>query len=399
MKARLAVGLADNFVKCMPSAWDCVRNALVEIRQRIGNEGLRERGVVILCDTCFSGTLPLALGADLPPGYEGVTVRSMGIGLVPRFWASPERTPWGSGLPYDKSAEGIKRNLEAYAETYNVVAEDRARFLLEALNCERSLDSLFELFEFEGLKHPVWDASTLCHGVTLQMGIPELEFPAEVIPSHLKFAGSLPLKSLPANLEYPDWFSEVLDNSAISSLTSDRKRVVFVAQGTETLDYRELVIPTLHGLSGRDDILVIAILCVKGARLDPSHLDNGIIPSNARVTDYFPYDAVLPHVDVFLSNSGYGGLTHAIANAVPVVQAGNKLDKPDIGRRVEYSGLGLFLSENHPPRPAEVLKAVEEVSRDGKFKDRALQLQAESQVYKPLDTVVTEILGLVNMSS
>ncbi|KAL1871892.1 hypothetical protein Daus18300_004526 [Diaporthe australafricana] len=396
---RLRISLSDGFVKLLPSGLESVRHALAGIRTRLGGgDVLRGRTVVILSDTCFSGTLPLKLGADLPLGYEGVSVRTVGISLVPRFWAAPERPPWGNGLSYDVSEKGILRNLEAHATKWDQIAEDRAKWVLEAMNCSKSVDELYQEYDKNSpdIKRPFWDASTVCHDVVLQMGLPSFEFPVPNEPAHLKFAGSLPPKAVPSDLVYPDWYSEVLENSSSAAASRlGRKRIVFVAQGTEVLDHRDLLIPCIRGLAGREDVLVVAVLCQKGGNID-QHLalfEGGVLPHNARVIDYFPYDAILPHADVFASNSGYGGLTHAVAQSVPVVQAGNVFDKPDIGRRVEYSGLGVFLPTS-PPTPEAVAAAVDEVLAQEKYKKRALSLQAESQGYDPLQIIEDEIKAL-----
>lgn len=395
---RLRISLSDGFVRLLPSGLESVRHALAGIRERLGGgDVLRGRTVVVLSDTCFSGTLPLKLGTDLPQGYEGVSLKTVGIGLVPRYWAAPERPPWGSGLPYDVSEDGISRNLEAHARKWDQTAEDRARWVLGAMNCSKSVDELYEEYDkgSAAVRRPFWDASTVCHDVVLQMGLPSFEFPVPNEPAHLKFAGSLPPKPIPSDLAYPDWYSEILENSSSSAAKPGRKRIVFVAQGTEVLDHRDLLIPCVKGLAGREDILVVAVLCQKGATIDKhlSLFDGGKLPDNARVIDYFPYDAILPHADVFASNSGYGGLTHAVAQAVPVVQAGDVFDKPDIGRRVEYSGLGVFLPTS-PPTPEAVAAAVDEVLVQEKYKKRALSLQAQSREYDPLQIIENEIRTL-----
>jgi UDP:flavonoid glycosyltransferase YjiC (YdhE family) len=395
---RLRISLSDGFVRLLPSGLESVRAALTNIWSRLGGgDVLKGRTVVILSDTCFSGTLPIKLGADLPQGYEGVMVKTVGIGLVPRFWAALERPPWASGLPYDVSEEGITRNLAAHARKWDEAAEERARWVLGAMNCSKSVDELYGEYDKgeTGFRRPFWDASTVCHDVVFQMGLPSFEFPVPNEPAHLKFAGSLPPKPIASDLQYPDWYPEILENSSSSAAKPGRKRIVFVAQGTEVLDHRDLLVPCVKGLAGREDVLVVAVLCQKGATIDKhlSLFEGGKLPRNARVIDYFPYDAILPHADVFASNSGYGGLTHAVAQAVPVVQAGDVFDKPDIGRRVEYSGLGVFLT-NSPPTPEDVAAAVDEVLAQDKYKKRALSLQAESREYDPLQIIEDGIRAL-----
>lgn len=173
--------------------------------------------------------------------------------------------------------------------------------------------------------------------------------------------------------------------------------MVVVAQGTETPDYNELIIPTMNGLADRDNVVVVAILCCKGASLTGQVESDAAapikLPSNARVVDYFPYDALLEYADIFVSASGYGGLTHAVGNSVPLVQTGRLLDKADIGRRVEYSGMGVYLEGKIDPE--DVSGAVDKILQDYQgFKDRATKLKEESRNYQPLEILEREILGL-----
>lgn len=104
----------------------------------------------------------------------------------------------------------------------------------------------------------------------------------------------------------------VANSASKAGSTINRKRIILVAQGTEILDHSETVVLTLRGLANQPDTLVIAILCQRGATLGPhlAQFDNPDhrLPANARVVDYFPYDAVLAHADAFVSNSGFGGV-------------------------------------------------------------------------------------------
>lgn len=389
--------LCCGWAKMIPSGLDTLRYGLTTIRNRLGGgDILKGKSVVILSDTSWSGTVPLVLGADLPEGFEDVQVKYVGISLMPLCWAAPERPPWGSGLPYDTTEEGLRRNAEAYSAQYIDDVEALARWMLEAVNTNKPVDELYERYDRTArARHPFQDSSTICHDVVLQVGLPSFEFKAENDPPHIKYCGFLRPKPTPPNLELPEWYKEVLDNSSSAAATKPgRKRIVFVAQGTEVLDHRETVIPCLRGLADRQDTLIIAVLCQKGAGLD-QHLglfEGGTIPDNARVIDYFPYDAILAHADIFVSNSGYGGVGHAIANSVPLVQCGSIFDKADIGRRVEYSGLGVYLPDQSRT-PEAIAAAVKEVLAQPKYKQRALELRAESQTYDPFEIVEKEIMA------
>lgn len=388
---RLAASLDGGFISLLPSGLESVRFALAGIRRR-----QPACQIVVLSDTCFSGTVALKLGTDLPDGFEdNEVIRTIGIGVVPTFWSSPERPPWGSGLPFDNGQQESLRNAQISQQSWDDSVEERGRWVLGMMGCSKPVEFLYEGLKTT-TKHPFWDAPTICHDATLQMCLPSLEFTSSDWPEKIKFAGTLPIKPVPSNLAYPSWFGDVLSNSAsLCKSKPGRRKIVFVAQGTEVLDHTELIIPTMHALEGHAEVLVVACLCVVGAALDTSSFVDGRLPPNARVVDYFPYDAILAHSDVFVSNSGYGGFQHSVSNGVPMVQAGNTFDKPDIGRRVEWSGLGRFLATS--PASSEAIRAaVVAVTTDNRYKERAEELRREAEGLDPLRRVEDEVMALAD---
>jgi UDP:flavonoid glycosyltransferase YjiC (YdhE family) len=70
------------------------------------------------------------------------------------------------------------------------------------------------------------------------------------------------------------------------------------------------------------------------------------IPVNSRVINFFPFNDILSHSNVFITNGGYGGFQHAVGNGVPVICAGVTQDKPEVAMRVEWAGLGLNIRTN-----------------------------------------------------
>ena len=51
----------------------------------------------------------------------------------------------------------------------------------------------------------------------------------------------------------------------------------------------------------------------------------------------------MPHVDLLLTNGGYGSIQIALAHGVPVVAIGKTEEKPEIANRVNYAGVGIGL--------------------------------------------------------
>ena len=52
---------------------------------------------------------------------------------------------------------------------------------------------------------------------------------------------------------------------------------------------------------------------------------------------------MLPHVDAFVTNGGYTGVTLALAHGVPLVQVGSSEEKAEIGARIAWSKVGVRL--------------------------------------------------------
>jgi UDP:flavonoid glycosyltransferase YjiC (YdhE family) len=49
-----------------------------------------------------------------------------------------------------------------------------------------------------------------------------------------------------------------------------------------------------------------------------------------------------------VTNGGYGGVQYALRYGVPIVATGGKEDKPDVGARVAWSGVGRRIKSERP---------------------------------------------------
>lgn len=343
-----------------------------------------------------------------------------------------ERKIHANSFTSSSSPEGRERNRAA-AEKFNTQrSRETGQLFIDTLkrtlrDCgvvDRSaIDKLLAAAHPEGFPSYAWEAPYVAHNTTLQMCIPQLEWPISDRPASVRFGGTLPTRAIPANIELPEWMEELRANGRPGE-KAERKKVIVVAQGTVDYDHRNLVIPTIDAFAGDESVLVVAILCFRGASLAafyqnagdatntaewknglryldhvnaPANGDGGEkppLPSNARVASYLPFDVVLPYADVFVSRTGYGGLQHAISNGVPMVQGGETLDKPEIGLRVEYAGLGVRLRGYEPAKPETVKDLATKVLGDGKFRARAQELKAEAERFRALDTVEKELRAL-----
>ena len=156
-----------------------------------------------------------------------------------------------------------------------------------------------------------------------------------------------------------DWWSE-LDGS---------KPVVHVTQGTfANKDFGQLVGPTLEALADEDVLVVVA---TGGRPLDTLPP----LPANARAAEYLPYDELLPKTDVYVTNAGYGGVQYALRHGVPIVASGGQEDKPEVGARIAWSGVGRRFRAISP-KPKELRTAIRSVLRDERYQ-RAARAMAD----------------------
>lgn len=188
------------------------------------------------------------------------------------------------------------------------------------------------------------------------------------MPDHIKFVGPvLPRPS--SGFRPPDWWKE-LDGS---------KPVVLVTQGTvANRDLTELMAPTLAALS--KDVTVVAATGKTNASA------NVPVPSNARVTSFVPFMEVLPRVDMFVTNSGFGAVNQALSMGVPMVIAGDTEDKAFVASRVAWTGAGINLGTSRPT-PQQVRFAVRQIVTDGTYRANARRLQNNIAQYDSLDLI------------
>jgi MGT family glycosyltransferase len=164
----------------------------------------------------------------------------------------------------------------------------------------------------------------------VQFTVPSFEYPLSDAPPEHHFAGSLSAAGSQAPL--PEWWAD-LDGS---------KPVVHVTQGTiANLDYDQAITPTLEALADED---VLVVVSTGGRPLDTLPP----LPANARAAMYLPYDELLPRTAVYVTNGGYGGVQYALRYGVPIVATGGKEDKPEVGARVAWTGVGRRIRSEHP---------------------------------------------------
>jgi UDP:flavonoid glycosyltransferase YjiC (YdhE family) len=307
----------------------------------------------VVADVTFTGVVPMLLDdAPRPP----VVV----CGVGPLTISSADTPPFG--MAWQPQPDVDYRPMTAVAHRV-IMRSSQTRFN-RALREADSRNSPFFISDWPRLADGL-----------LQLSVDEFEYPRSDLPATVEFVGPV-LPAAAADFQPPDWWSDVLAAPT----------VVHVTQGTfDNADLDQLVTPTLEALGDRDDLLVVATM---GGR--PGQRRRGRIPANARIADWIPYAALMPHVDVMITNGGYGGVQHALAHGVPLIVAGETSDKAEVAARVDFSGAGIDLA-TAAPSPAAIRAAVDRVREDGAYRAAAARLRAAIESSTPVDSIANAL--------
>ncbi|GJE51424.1 4'-demethylrebeccamycin synthase [Methylobacterium tardum] len=302
---------------------------------------------VVIGDDMFFGALPLLLG----PRAERPAIVLCGTSFL--HCTRPDKAPAFMGLPPAESPEQ-ERAYGRIAEAYDAAVDRPVGLSLAAV--------LAKL----GLAAPPWplfDAVVRLADTYLQLTVPSFEYPFAMPPT-VRFIGALPI--VPGQAALPPWAGD-LDGT---------RKVVLVTQGTvANHDFGLLVGPALQALAGEPDILTVVTAGGRGLDAIP-----GPIPANARLSQYLPFEWLLPRIDAMVTNGGYGSVNQALSFGIPLVAAGLTEDKADVNARIAWSGAGIDLATNEPT-PAAIRRAVRTVLDAPGHRREAQRLAAAYATY------------------
>ncbi|MET1028858.1 MAG: nucleotide disphospho-sugar-binding domain-containing protein, partial [Dongiaceae bacterium] len=284
-------------------------------------EGLRQvlqhfPADVIVGEDMFFGVLPMLLG----PRSQRPPIVLCGTSFL--HCRRQDGAPHNVGFP-PPTNQAERDECAAIAREYDRVFEQPVS--LSVNSCLKSLG-------VRSLPTTLHSSGVELADAFLQLTVPSFELPCDLPPS-VHFVGTPPI--IPNQVALPAWAHE-LDGS---------RKVVLVTQGTVATNFDHLVGPALAALADETDLLMIA---TAGGR--PVDAIPGPIPANARLASYLPFESVLPKVDAFVTNGGYGSVNQALSFGIPLVTAGLTEDKADVNVRVGWSGVGINLATN-APRP------------------------------------------------
>jgi UDP:flavonoid glycosyltransferase YjiC (YdhE family) len=336
---------------------------------------------VLISDQVFAGAEALHELGGPPWAMLGISALTL---------SSHDTAPANTALPPSSSPLGRLRNHALNALLHRVVLRDatnHANYLRWKLGLPRLRRSLFDL---------------LSPFLYLHSATPAFEYPRSDLPPQLHFIGPL-LPDNSRDFAPPEWWPELRGD----------KPVVLVSQGTVATDPANLIVPTLQALAG-EDVLVVAttggasvndITRAWSSAVDtdmpvvlhagpmaglapvyvvtmparPNSIENAepsALPANARIAPFIPFNTLLPHVDVMITNGGFGGVQLALAHGIPLVVAGASQDKPEIAARVAWSGAGINLKTGSPTAQ-QIRNAVRDALDNPRYRQNAQRIQAD----------------------
>lgn len=292
----------------------------------------------ILTDSFYWGTLPLLLGAreNRPViAHLGISILNLGSG---------KNTPSRPGASKDERLQE---------------AEKRERLLLKP--AQMAVDAALAKAGSPPLPCPALEAMSTLPDFYLHPGIRSFEYPdSSHSASPVHYIGPLPLP--PSQSEIPAWWPDI----------DRKKKLVLVTQGTvANRDLGQLIGPALTALAEEEGLIVLAT--TGGQPLEAIPAD---IPSNARVAAFLPFQQILPHIDLLITNGGYGTVNMALAHGIPIISAGMTEDKEEVSEHVQWSGAGIDLKTNQAT-PESLLTAVKAIFANPAYRKRAKELAME----------------------
>ncbi len=120
----------------------------------------------------------------------------------------------------------------------------------------------------------------------------------------------------------------------------------------------------------------------------------GQLPPNVRAEPFVPYDRLLPHVDLLVTNGGYGTVQMALAHGVPLVAAGKTEDKAEICTRVAWAGVGINL-KTESPHSQQIKQAVWQTLNTPTYRQNTQRLCNNFAQYNAPQQAVTLIEQLM----
>ncbi|OIN60754.1 glycosyltransferase [Arsenicibacter rosenii] len=286
---------------------------------------------------------------------ELLPIKTACVGVLPLTETDPYVPPTGMGVKPQSGFFGRQLIRILQFAVNNVMFKP----------CNELYNSIRRDHGLQPISSFIFDTAVKQCDVYLQSGVPGFEFPRKNISPHVRYVGPMfPYKSSESK-----GFAHV--DRALRY-----KRVVLTTQGTFERDIEKILVPTLEAFKDDPDTLVIATTGGSGTDV----LRKRFPQSNIIIDDFIPFESVMPYANVYVTNSGYGGVMLALQHELPVVAAGIHEGKAEIASRIDFCHLGINLN-TESPTPVQIRKAVHKIGNDHSYAQHLSKIRAEFSQY------------------
>ncbi len=302
---------------------------------------------------------------------QKMRIPTIAMGIVPLMETSKDLAPYGLGMEPSYTIFGKLKQAALRWVAANILFKPSNKVL-------EKVCSTYGL-TYEGQN--VFDFNLDKTSVLLQSATPSFEYKRSDINPKVHFAGPLLPYSAPSTAK--PWFDERLNQY---------QRVILVTQGTAEKDVTKLIKPTLEAFRDTEALVIVATGGSCTAELRAEYANENVI-----IEDFIPFSEVMPYVDVYITNGGYGGTLLGIEHELPMVVAGVHEGKSEICARVGYFKLGINL-KTETPIPHQLRKAVDEIFRNPEYKNNVTRLAEEFRSYDAKQLAATVVKELITSS-
>jgi MGT family glycosyltransferase len=316
---------------------------------------------LLICDVLFSGA---------PFIQQLLNVPVAAVGVVPLSETSKDLPPTGLGMePSTHFLGRLKQYLLRYITINHLFkpCTDLYNRLLSEHGLPTSTDFVFDTF----IRQP---------DIFLQSGTPAFEYARPDKSPNIHFVG--PMLPYSRGMRHP--FQQ-------ATLTKSYERVLLVTQGTVERDPNKLIIPTLEAY--KDDTRTLVIVTTGGSQT--AELRAQYPQANVIIEDFIDFNSVMPHMHVYVTNAGYGGVMLALQNGLPMVAAGVHEGKNEIAARIGYFNVGVNL-KIETPTAQQIHQSVEQVIANPAYRRNAKRIGIEFNQYDTnelCEKYITDLLG------
>lgn len=314
---------------------------------------------LLICNTSFTA---------IPFIKDKMKKPVLSVGVIPLTATSKDLPPYGLGMTPSTSFVGKKK-------------QSFLRFLATEVLFRPSGKVMTKMFEEHGLygKKSLFDQAIEDSTLVLQSGTPGFDYERSDMPKNVRFIGPL----LPHSQQKRSGYK-------LSKNVKDFDKVVLVTQGTVERNPEKIIVPVLEAFRNTNTLVIATTGGSQTKDLQVRYPDNNFL-----IEDFIPFNDVMPLVDVYVTNGGYGGVLLGIQNRLPMVVGGVHEGKSEICARVGYFKLGVNL-KTETPTADKIRSAVEQVAANKEYKSNVEKLAAEFAGYNPnqlVEKYVNEIFG------